>query len=98
MAELTATINNEQGIHCRPSAVIVKAVQNYAGEIRVHSGSDTCNPKSIMALLSMGLQRGAEVKISVTGVDEDAVCKQVADLFETQFDFPEQKADEAVAP
>ena len=98
MAERSATIKNEQGIHCRPSAVIVKAVQGYAGEIAVTSESGVCNPKSIMALLAMGLPLGAKVTVSVTGPDEEAICKQVADLFETHFDFPEETASEPVAP
>ncbi len=43
MIELPATIRNEQGIHCRPSAVIIKAVKNYDGEIRVISEEGECD-------------------------------------------------------
>ena len=61
MPELSATIKNTQGIHCRPSAVIVKEIQKYDGEIMVSGDSGECDPRSIMALMSLGLQCGAKV-------------------------------------
>ena len=33
-----ATIANAQGIHCRPSALIVKEFQGYPGAIRITNG------------------------------------------------------------
>jgi phosphocarrier protein HPr len=88
MAERTAVIRNGAGIHCRPSAVIVKAIRGYAGSVLVHGASGDCDPRSIMALLGLGLQHGDRVTVSVSGPDEDEVCKMLADLFETAFDFP----------
>ena len=36
---------------------------------------------------SMGLQKGETVTISVTGEKEEELCKKLAELFETEFDF-----------
>lgn len=94
MVEKSAIIKNAQGIHCRPSAVIVKEIQAYEGAIRVHSESGDCDPRSIMGLLSLGLQVGAEITLSVEGPDEEAVCSRLKELFETMFDFPPRKEGE----
>ncbi len=99
MLELAATIKNHAGIHCRPSAVIVKALQQYAGTVEVRAESGTCDPRSIMGMLSLGLQHGAKVTVRVDGPDEEAVCHRLAALLETEFDFPpRQEGDPVLNP
>jgi phosphocarrier protein len=88
MFETTATIRNTMGIHCRPSAEIVKAVRNYRGRIRVWNDDGECDPRSVVGLLSMALQEGARVRIAVEGEDEAETARMLAELFERQFDFP----------
>ncbi len=88
MIEMRATVRNANGIHCRPSAVIAREVMNYTGDIKVTADSGTCDPRSIMALISLGLQEGARVQIQVSGPDEAAVCRKLASLFEKHYDFP----------
>jgi phosphotransferase system HPr-like phosphotransfer protein len=36
----------------------------------------------------LGLEKGAEVSIQVSGPDEEAFCNKLVELFETHFDFP----------
>lgn len=52
------------------------------------STNGNCDPRSIMALLSMGLQQGEAITITVEGEGDDALCTQLVELFETEFDFP----------
>ena len=88
MIERSATVRNEMGIHCRPSAVILEAVKDYEGVILVTSESGDANLKSVLELISLGLFRGADVTIRVEGPDEEAMCSRLVELFETHFDFP----------
>ena len=88
MFEGKAVIQNEAGIHCRPSAVLVKEGSAYAGEILVTAESGTCTLTSALECIMLGLEQGAEVTIQVTGPDEEAFCKKLVDLFEHHFDFP----------
>lgn len=83
-----ATIKNSAGIHCRPSALIIKSAANYAGKIAVQSSHGTCDLRSVLDLISMGLEKGARITVSVNGPDEEAFCQKLIDLFETEFDFP----------
>ena len=88
MTEMTATIRNGQGIHCRPSAVIVKTAMEYPGRLEVITDTGTCDLKSIMGLLALCLEQGRKVRIRVHGPDEEGFCGKLVELFETQFDYP----------
>ncbi len=88
MIERTATIRNAQGIHCRPSAMIVRFAATYEGEIAVRGVRGTASLRSIMELMSLELFPGTQVTIRVSGPDEQWFCEELVNLFETHFDFP----------
>lgn len=83
-----AIIANSQGIHCRPSALIVKEFMGYSGTIRITNGHGSCDVSSVMQLLSLEMHMGSKVKIEVMGDDEAAVADRLVELFQTHFDFP----------
>lgn len=88
METRTATIQNAQGIHCRPSAVIVKAFMNYPGRILLRNRNGACDVSSVMQLLSLELRQGSQVTVEVEGEDESATADRLVELLETHFDFP----------
>ena len=94
MVERTATVRNAHGIHCRPAVEIVKAALACPGEVRVVTGSGQADLHSLLGLMSLGLEKGREVRIRVSGPDEAAVCDMLAKLFEAHFDFPPLSAAE----
>lgn len=93
MIERAATIRNGQGIHCRPSAKIVTEASRYPCQIKVLSEAGEADLRSLLSLVSLGLQEGTTVRIQVTGGDEAVICDQIVALFETQFDFPPLSAE-----
>ncbi|MDP6526373.1 MAG: HPr family phosphocarrier protein [Kiritimatiellia bacterium] len=88
MIKMTANINNHAGIHCRPSAVIVKAMLEYEGLITVSNELGEANLKSVMGLMTLALRQGNNISISVDGPNEKEICEKLVELFETHFDFP----------
>lgn len=86
--ERKAVIRNHDGIHCRPSVCIVKAVADYAGRITVSSDRGATDLKSVMTLMTLALGYGCRVSVRVDGPDEQRVCEEVVGLFERCFDFP----------
>ena len=89
MITAQATVRNEYGIHCRPSAVIVKESQKYLGKIEILNGDgQVADAKSMLALIGLGLACGSTVTIRIEGPDEEAACRRLIELFETEFDFP----------
>jgi len=90
MVEMNAKIRNSHGIHCRPSAVIIKRALAYDGEITVVGEMGSAKLTSILELMSLELFENCEIKIQVCGENEETVCREMVELFETHFDFPPQ--------
>ncbi len=90
MYETNAVIKNEAGIHCRPSAILVKEGSAYAGKILIQSDHGSCDLTSALECIMLGLEQGAKVTIQVSGPDEEEYAKKLAALIETRFDFPPQ--------
>ncbi len=90
MFEGKAVIQNEAGIHCRPSAILVTEGSAYPGAILVQAQSGSCTLTSALECIMLGLEKGAEVTIQVTGPEEEEFGRKLVELFETHFDFPPQ--------
>lgn len=88
MTEATATIQNEQGIHCRPTARIIQEAQRFKGEMRVTGEYGECDLRSAMGLLMLSLGKGSAIRIQVDGPGEQKFCAKLVELFEFHFDFP----------
>lgn len=90
MIKVQATVQNDAGIHCRPTALIIKTIGDYAGAIEISTENGTANPRSMLGLMSLGLAKGTAVEISVDGPDEEVWSLKLKELFEYHFDFPPQ--------
>jgi len=90
MMEASAIIQNAHGIHCRPSALIIKETAYYDGEIEVGAESGKTNLKSVIGLIGLGLEQGTQITIHVSGPDEAMFCQRLVELFERHFDFPQK--------
>ena len=88
MLETKAVIKNSAGIHCRPSAEIINAVNASEASVTVVAESGTCTCGSVMELLMLGLEFGTPVTLQIEGGDEAAEAVRFKELFETEWDFP----------
>jgi phosphocarrier protein HPr len=87
MVKREAVIQNEAGIHCRPSAILVETRNAYSGEVTVRSEQGVITLKSALECIMLGLEKGAHVTIEVEGPDEAQFAEELVTLFERQFDF-----------
>ena len=91
MTRIETVVENEAGIHCRPSSEILMKRQEFSDcNIRVISDKGEADLSSILSLLGLGLGKGDKVTIEAEGRDEEIACKTIADLFAYHFDFPPQ--------
>jgi len=88
VTEIKALIQNEAGIHCRPTALITQATAGVDAVITVVSPDGSCELGSALELMMLGLEHRTEVILQVEGPDEVVVADQFKKLFETEFDFP----------
>lgn len=78
-------ILNETGIHARPAAMLVKTAGQFASDIFIEFQDKAINAKSIMNILSAGLQKGNEITLQATGPDEKEAIEALENLFNSKF-------------
>ena len=94
MQTRTVTIRNRAGIHCRPSSVILNTVNAEFSEhkfLLTAPSGDSCELNSIMGLLALCLAYNDQATLMVEGPDEERAADRIAELLETEYDFPPQK-------
>lgn len=78
-------VQNEAGIHARPAALLVKTAAKFGSEITIEVNDRVINAKSIMNILSAGLKKGDEIRLKVSGSDEQEALQTLVELFEAKF-------------
>jgi phosphocarrier protein HPr len=70
MVEKQYKIIAETGIHARPATLLVQAAGKFSSDIQIEYKEKKVNLKSIMGVMSLGIGKGAEIKIITEGGDE----------------------------
>ena len=63
------TVDYPAGLHARPAAAWAEAAKALPVQLRVRHGAGTADPRSLVALLQLGLKVGDTVMISAAGKD-----------------------------
>jgi phosphocarrier protein FPr len=71
MKQLEIKIENPTGLHARPAKVFVNVAKEFQSDIRVYHGEKKANAKSLISLLTLGVETGSEIRIEVNGDDEE---------------------------
>lgn len=71
------TIGITNGLEARPIALLVQVASQYTSNIYLESAERKVNAKSIMGMMSLGLEAGEKVTVSVDGVDEEEAMKGI---------------------
>ena len=88
MQTFRVTINHSVGLHARPAAQFVQTASKYESEVTVANitmESAAVNAKSILLVLTLGVQQGHEIEIVADGVDVQDVITALKDLVENNF-------------
>ncbi|MED4452525.1 phosphocarrier protein HPr [Metabacillus fastidiosus] len=84
MAEKTFTITAESGIHARPATVLVQTASKFDADINLEYNGKTVNLKSIMGVMSLGIGKGGEIKISASGSGEEEAVQALAETIKSE--------------
>jgi len=71
MKEKEIKIGLEAGLEARPVALLVQVASQFESSIYIESGSKHVNAKSIMGMMSLGLDSGEKVRVTTEGEDEN---------------------------
>lgn len=72
MIKKPITIQISNGLEARPVAMLVQVASQYESRIQLENGDRRVNAKSIMGMMTLGLNVGESVTISAEGADEEA--------------------------
>ncbi|ASJ10659.1 hypothetical protein A3L12_04780 [Thermococcus sp. P6] len=70
-------VKNPEGLHARPASELVKALLGVSSEVYIIYNGMKVNAKSILNILSLGVNPGAEVEVIVSGEDAEKVIEIV---------------------
>lgn len=70
-------ITASDGLHARPAATLVKLCSQLNSDIHIIYNGNTCNAKSMMAVLKMGIKKDAQIEFEVSGGEENNNMKIV---------------------
>ena len=77
MIKKPVTIQANMDMEARPIAHLVQEASQYTSKVYIELDEKKINAKSIMGMMSMGLQSGDEVIITVNGEDEEVAMENI---------------------
>ena len=81
----TVTIRNFEGLHLRPSRVLVLLANLFEAEIFLSNNADQVDCRSILSIVTLGATDGTELTLSASGADAEAAIEVISDFFESGF-------------
>ncbi len=88
MKHLRLKVVNAVGLHARPAAVFVGEASRFASQIRVRNAttnSPWVDAKSILSVLTLGVEQHHEIEITIDGPDEQQASAGLEQLIASDF-------------
>ena len=85
MIKKNVTIKNKAGLHARPSAALVKLASKFKSDFYIHIHGYRVNGKSILGVMTLAAEQGAELLLEVSGTDEEKAMEAITNLIENGF-------------
>jgi phosphocarrier protein HPr len=83
--ERQATIVNQEGLHARPAARIVRLASTFESEVELAKDGLEVNGKSIMGVMMLAAECGSSITIRANGPDAEAAVQALTELVESGF-------------
>ena len=77
MIKKPITIQISNGLEARPVAMLVQVASQYESRIQVESGDKHVNAKSIMGMMSLGLDDLDNITVVADGADEETAITTI---------------------
>lgn len=70
-------IRNKQGLHARPAALFVQTAAKFDSLVKIKKDEQIVDGKSIMSILSLGIEYGSKVVVIVEGEDASQAISEL---------------------
>ena len=81
--ERSVVVRNRHGLHARPASEFVKLASGFSAEVTVRKEDLEVNGKSIMGVLMLAAEPGAELTLSAQGEDAGDAVDALAEFLRT---------------
>jgi phosphocarrier protein HPr len=88
LSEAKFIVSHPAGLHARPASVFVKTCNSFPCDIKVKNmttNSALVNAKSILSVLTLGVDSGHEILINASGEKEEDVITAIQELINSNF-------------
>jgi phosphotransferase system HPr (HPr) family protein len=82
------TVQHSAGLHARPASVFVRLAASFPCDVTVRNlteGSQPVNAKSILSVLTLGVNQGHRIGIETQGASSEEALAALLNLIETNF-------------
>lgn len=79
--QITFKITDEDGIHARPATALVNTANKYKSAVFAEADGRKVTMKSILGVLSFGLETGDTITLYAEGEDEAEVLAAFEEIF-----------------
>ena len=87
MIKTPVVVKTEDGFDGRPIALLVQEASQYASKVYIQIGEKNINAKSIMGMMTLGLDNGEDITVIANGGDE----QEAIDGIEAYLTNPEKQ-------
>jgi phosphocarrier protein HPr len=89
MLEQRISIRNKLGLHARAAVKFVNLSNRFVASVKIVKDGNEIDGKSILGILTLAATQGSEITLLVSGKDEEAALKALANLINNRFDEKE---------
>ena len=79
MKKQVVTIEIASGLEARPVAMLVQVASQYDSEIYIMRDNKKVNAKSIMGMMTLGLDMGDSIEVSTNGTEEEKAMEAIVE-------------------
>ena len=85
MVSQKVVVKNEAGLHARPASALVKVASRFKSEFFIKMYGYKVNGKSILGVMTLAAESGAEMELILDGPDEEIALDELVKLFDNKF-------------
>ena len=79
-------VNKEHGLHARPATIFVQLANKFNSSVKIEKDGEIVDGKSIIAILSLGVNSGMKVKLITEGDDSQEAMQDLSNFLQTDQD------------
>jgi phosphotransferase system HPr (HPr) family protein len=77
-------VKNKQGLHARPAALFVQVANKFDSRITVRRNHEEVNGKSIMGILTLGVEANTSIMIEADGPDAQLALTELENIVSSE--------------